>query len=424
MADHKFNIQLSSQIGAVGASSTLLSNLQQMAQDSGAIQPFFAGQLSSLNQLYRTIANQGESVWLDVQDGQTGLPLKVVVNGNSSLVVGSGFLPDGLNVIQNGTTSTTDFQDFGFGYVNLVLNNQNSDVEVIQLSTSILQYAGGGLPTFDLQTGLQDLINNINDRVKDFLSLMIDGAFGDEETESVAEAQQTTEENVTDSAQQASAEEQMITPTEGEEVAADFGFGVAEAANLALEIGVWVIELVFQIISKSITNYVRVYNATGQEIEFSLCLMRQNTAALAAPELPNNPVYIPAMGTPAWTPAAIIGDNPLFFVDFAFVNTDSLSGVGYVLKAQPNGDFPGFNVLVNIPITGSNQLYLQLQRDDDCADFWTQHHQGSDALTLQVTSGSYTLSIATNQSSGESDSPIDGSRGFNYQHLILLTQTQ
>lgn len=370
------------------------------------------------------IATQGDAVWLDVDDQQTGLPLKVAVNGTSSLVVGSGLLPDGLSVIQNGTTSTTDFQDFGFGYVNLVLNSQTDQIQVIQVSTSILQYAGGGLPTFDLQTGLQDLINNINDRVKDFLSLMIEGAFGKEGDESVSEAEQTTEENADNASEQASANDQTITPTEGEEVAADFGVDVAEAANLALEIGVWVIQLVFQLISKSITNYVRVYNATAQEIEFSLCLMRQNTAALAAPELPNNPVYIPAMGTPAWTPSAIIGDNPLFFVDFAFVNTDSLSGIGYVLKAQPNGDFPGFNVLVNIPITGSNQLYLQLQRDDDCADFWTQHNQGSDALSLQVTSGVYTLSIVTNQGSGESDSPINGSRGFNYQHLILLTQTQ
>lgn len=40
MADHKFNIQLSSQIGAVGNSNDFLSTLQQLTQDSAGISSF------------------------------------------------------------------------------------------------------------------------------------------------------------------------------------------------------------------------------------------------------------------------------------------------------------------------------------------------------------------------------------------------
>jgi hypothetical protein len=40
---------------------------------------------------------------------------------------------------------------------------------------------------------------------------------------------------------------------------------------------------------------------------------------------------------------------------------------------------------------------------------------------MQATSGNYTLSIALNQLNGQSPSPLDGTTGYNFEHLIVLT---
>jgi hypothetical protein len=54
---------------------------------------------------------------------------------------------------------------------------------------------------------------------------------------------------------------------------------------------------------------------------------------------------------------------------------------------------------------------------------WAQHitDNRNDDLTMTATSGKYTLSIATNKNSGESPSPLDATEGYNYEHLIVLT---
>ena len=42
-------------------------------------------------------------------------------------------------------------------------------------------------------------------------------------------------------------------------------------------------------------------------------------------------------------------------------------------------------------------------------------------LTATANSGRYKLSIATNANKGQSPSPYDGSQGYNYEHLLVLT---
>ncbi|MDH5477913.1 MAG: hypothetical protein OEY50_06255, partial [Nitrospinota bacterium] len=105
-------------------------------------------------------------------------------------------------------------------------------------------------------------------------------------------------------------------------------------------------------------------------------------------------------------------------------NTDSLKGVGYVLKARPTGDFPGFNVMVNIPNDGANSLYASFIPTDDCDGYWNSHKDKDTGLVTSATSqdGKYKLILATNQGSGKSPSPMNGEEGYNYEHLLLIQQ--
>ena len=76
----------------------------------------------------------------------------------------------------------------------------------------------------------------------------------------------------------------------------------------------------------------------------------------------------------------------------------------------------------------NNTLYIEFT-NDDCNDFWQQFdptHQGvqgtgQTTLTMQATYGKYTLSIALNQLNGQSPSPLDGTTGYNFEHLLVLT---
>ena len=109
-------------------------------------------------------------------------------------------------------------------------------------------------------------------------------------------------------------------------------------------------------------------------------------------------------------------------------NSGSGDSIGYVLEATASGDFPGFRVAVYVAGDGSDtSLYLAFT-NDDCNDFWQQFDppirvfQGRDKNTsMRATSGNYTLSIALNQLNGESPSPLDGTTGYNFEHLLVLT---
>jgi hypothetical protein len=65
--------------------------------------------------------------------------------------------------------------------------------------------------------------------------------------------------------------------------------------------------------------------------------------------------------------------------------------------------------------------------NDDCNDFWQQFDDdpgtGQETLTMQATYGKYTLAIALNQLDGQSPSPLDGTMGYNFEHLIVLTDS-
>ena len=135
------------------------------------------------------------------------------------------------------------------------------------------------------------------------------------------------------------------------------------------------------------------------------------------------------MGSPLTAPGVIPDDTVINYALITFDNSGSGDSIGYVLEATPSGDFPGFRVAVYVDGAGiSTSLYLAFT-NDDCNDFWQQFNPpqggvsgtGKETLTMQATHGDYTLAIALNQLSGQSSSPLDATQGYNFEHLIVLT---
>jgi hypothetical protein len=177
---------------------------------------------------------------------------------------------------------------------------------------------------------------------------------------------------------------------------------------------------IIQLLEKQMTNWVKFYNVTAEDIQFGICTTEDSAGAQIAPADVGKTATVTRVSkapTPPWVTSSA---TAIYRSDLTFINTNILKGLGYVLSATPSGDFPGFRVMVDIPLAGDNSLYVSLT-NDDCNSVWRQQKDQNTDLTMSATSGKYTLQIATNQVSGKSASPIDATEGYNYEHLIVLT---
>ena len=65
--------------------------------------------------------------------------------------------------------------------------------------------------------------------------------------------------------------------------------------------------------------------------------------------------------------------------------------------------------------------------NESCNDAWDKlqdedpERRITPALTASATSGPYTLKVATNAFQGRTASPLSGAVGYNYEHLVVLT---
>jgi hypothetical protein len=209
---------------------------------------------------------------------------------------------------------------------------------------------------------------------------------------------------------------------EGGEVVADVGVAASEVVGVVFGLGELAVSLTLLLLEKQIVTYARMYNSSDIKFDVSVCFVKEGSALVSAPMLPQAPVSLPAI-SPSWTPPAILGNDAVHFIDMVFANTDTSKGVGYVLKAFANNDFKGFNVMVNIPSNDDNSLYVSFGENDQCYNYWETYKNEQTSITANTQSGDYTLKIATNQVNGKSASPVDGQMGYYYEHLILFEKS-
>lgn len=424
-AQHKFKFTNGPRTLAAKNDSRFRSCLDQAAGQGGdAVFAFFKSDLSALHGLYTTIATGGDSVWIEGTDKDKGTPTWYVAYADSVfLTIGAVFSDEGIAALETGTGDTNSFEAIGFSYVTLTTEGNTDTPQVRQIMSMTIEYAGNAVSNIRLGDGLKNTIEKLVGQTKEFVSSFIELVVAEEATDDLAAANSAVNSSAGEASEAAKAEGEHIVISEEEEIIADVEFSLAETVGLVLSLGEFVVGLILTLLSKRMTCYVRFFNATTHDIDLTLCFLSKGTASALSAIIPNDPITIPAI-SPAWTPEWIIGSNPIHYMEWAFVNTDALEGIGCVFKAEPTTDgFPGLNALMDIPNVGQNALYVRFDTDDRCSEFWQTHKGLQTDLTMVASSDKFTLRIATNQTRGRSPAPLDGTEGYNYEYLILLEES-
>jgi hypothetical protein len=400
---------------AAGNQPNLLQALQSALQGGNPVYNFFSTYHQTLQTFYQTIATGDDTIWLDGAD-EKGNPVSYVQIGNNFLTLSANITDT--DPIINGTE--TDYEPVGVATVTVTIDNFGTHVVAIH---NIL-YAGmalggvgilapfvsGSLQAYRFYTsGLvkRAAIYVDNDGLQPPDAAGEDGAAID--AEAAAEAQ------ITDIS--------PYLPTLEIEVSTGEVVGAVGGTVLIL------VMVLLQLTMVDVRDYVQFYNVTSQDIQFGIGYLPWDNVSCKGPAPVGQTATIKAVGSPPTVPGIIPSDTVINYALITMDNSGSGDSIGYVLEATPSGDFPGFRVAVYVAGDGSDtSLYLAFT-NDDCNDFWQQFdppHEydpgtGQTTLTMQATYGNYTLSIALNQLNGQSPSPLDGTMGYNFEHLIALT---
>lgn len=418
-AIHNFNVKGGSKDSASKNDACLVDKLHAAVANGGTdVFNWFSSVQSVLQQVNQIIATGGDTVWINGTDTATGYPVWYVVAGDHILEIGGYFTDEGKQQLISGTSTADDYQEIGFAYMVLILNNKQPDQTIHQISTFVIEYAGDGIKSVDIGDGLKNCMTKTVAVVRTFVGKMVKISFEAADEIAADAARETINANAVEAAEASEVQGEIIL-VENQAVAANIGISAAEAVGLVIGLGVFAVTFTLTFLEKVMVAYVRVYNLSNIPFELSVCFVQEESALISAPMLPQDPMNIPAI-SPSWTPAATLGTDAIHFVDMIFANTEKSAGIGYVLKAAAYDDFPGFNVMVDIPSRGDNSLYISFDQEDRCDTYYEDKKDLQKTLTMSTVSGDYTLKIATNQLSGQSSSPNDGENGYYYEHLILF----
>jgi hypothetical protein len=406
--------------------SNLLQDLAAALKGGDPVYDFFSGNYQALQQFFTTIATGDDTIWLDGTDQETGNPVQYIQLGSNYLTISAYLNDDAHDTLANGTGSTDNYTPVGTAVVTMTTSAGTG-----QLTVHIINYAGYGIGGA-LLTGavVSAFISSCVTTLKNFLQTLFQkiASFGDTEILDTAYGAMTQSEY--DAA--VAAEWKGFELSAGAaETTTDAGISVGAGVAAAVGVVIIGIMVLIQLLEKQMNNYVRFYNVTAEDIQFGIGTVPSG-GSTTGPAQVGQTATVPQV-SPSSTPSYITGsDTSVYYSVLQFINTNPLGDIGYVLEATPNGDFPGFRVAVYVPNTGDNYMYVGFT-SDDCNTVWTdlinnytsdnpsEPYVGTSSLTMSATSGKYTLSIATNQVSGQSPDPSSGAKGYNYEHLIVLT---
>jgi hypothetical protein len=412
---HQFRLSPSPGI-STAAPLTLTQELAAALHGGQAIYDFFSGDSQALQNFYQTIATGGESVWLDGQDEKTGNPVKYVVVGSNYFSIYTQITDQ--TPLQNGTGDPTTYKAVGSTVVVMT-----TDFGSQQLVVHEIEYAGEGLGGL-LPAPLIGRVLMFGLRTaKNYVVNLAKGAFQAPAGQPAGEADGNTDDIDTNAADGSGIEGVEIA----EGVTADFTVSTAAAAAAGVGAVIILFFVFLQLIGKQLNNYVKFYNVTQEDIQFGICMVQEGESS-KGPAAVGQTASITKVSPATAPPGVMPQDTAIYYSQLAFNNSNPLTSIGYVLEASPNSTtgFPGFRIAITIGqpelFTTWNQLYIAFT-DDDCNDFWVKFNETNiqTVLTMQATSGNYTLQIATNQLENQSPSPLDGIEGFNFEHLIVLT---
>jgi len=395
---------------AAGPASTVLAQVDAAVSGGGdAVRTLFATDLTAVRALRSAVSGS----WLSGVDSKTGQATRYVAVGDTFLTIGMVPSDSAAEVLQSGATEPATI---GFVYLTLLTGADGTTPVVTQLMSGTASYTGDPIPAFTSADGLKSLIGGLIDKATDFVGSMFELAWEAEATDIGAAAQAAAD--ATDSAAGAASGPTTITGPGGVQVQTDVELTTGEAISLGLGIVAVLASLLLDVLAKQLTGYVRVYNATADELDVSLAWLHPG-ASYAGPTATEF-VTLPPVG-PVWTPPWIIGEQAASYAGWVVGNTDSLSRVGYVLRIAETDTFPGADVMVDIPNTGANSLTIGIGATEDYSAFWSANEGNDTALTASASGGPYQVRIATNQNSGRSAAPTDGALGYDFEHVVVIS---
>ena len=404
---------------AAGSQSDFLQQLQSALQGGTPVYNFFSSYHQPLQTFFQTIATGDDTIWLDGTD-QKGNPVLYVQTGKNYFTLSANIT--NTDPIANGTG--TNYEPVGVATVTVTIDGFGTHVVAVHN----LVYAGIGIGGLAIGTALPSLVRSAL-QVYRFYAKDISNAVARFLTgnprQPPAEAEQTGGDIDSAAASEAALVDEPLP------YFASLSVDISPAAVAGAAGGAVLILLmaILQLTMADVRNYVQFYNVTGQDIQFGIGYLPWGNVSCNGPAPVGQTATIKAVGSPLTAPGVIPDDTVINYALITFDNSGSGDSIGYVLEATPSGDFPGFRVAVYVDGAGiSTSLYLAFT-NDDCNDFWQQFNPpqggvsgtGKETLTMQATHGDYTLAIALNQLSGQSSSPLDATQGYNFEHLIVLT---
>jgi hypothetical protein len=416
---HQFKLSPSPGI-STGAPLTLTQELAAALQGGTPIYDFFSGDGQALQTFYQTIATGDDTVWLD-GTLSNGNPVKYVAVGNNYFSIYTQITDQ--TPLQNGTGNGDPPIYKAVGSTVVVLT---TDFGSQQLVVHTIEYAGEGFGSLLAAPLIGKILMYGLRTAKNYVVSMVKSAFNAPAEQPAGEADDNTDEIDSNAADGAGTEGAEIA----EGVTADFT--ISAGAGIAAGVGVVVILffVFLQLIGKQMNNYVRFYNVTAEDIQFGICIVPQGESS-KGPAAVGQTATITHVSPAKAPPGVMPQDTAIYYSQLAFNNSNPLTSIGYILEALSDSttSFPGFRVGIYVDGNNDNTLYVQFT-DDDCNDFWSNFEPyndnnpnptGQSTLTMKATSGNYTLQIATNQLNGQSPSPLDATQGYNFEHLIVLT---
>jgi hypothetical protein len=401
---------------AAGNQANLLQQLQFALQGGTPVYNLFSTYHQTLQTFYQTIATGDDTIWLDGTD-KNGNPVKYVQVGNNYLTLSANITDT--KPLENGTG--TDYQPVGVATVTVSIDNFGTHIVAVHnILYAGMALGGVGILAPFVSGAVQAYRFYTSDLVKraaiyvDNDGLQPPDTAGEDAAAIDAEAAEGAS-NIPD-----------ISPYLPQ---LEIEIGTGEVVGAIGGSILILVMVLLQLMLVEVRNYVQFYNVTSQDIQFGIGYLPWGNVSCNGPAPIGQTATIKAVGSPPTVPGIIPDETVINYSLITMDNTGSGDSIGYVLQATPSGNFPGFRVAVYVAGDGSNtSLYLAFT-NDDCNDFWQQFdppHQGDPGtgkttLTMQATYGNYTLHIALNQLNGQSPSPLDGTMGYNFEHLIVLT---
>lgn len=417
-SDHQVKIEPRPGVNSAAPTTASFVQLLETALVGGdPVYQFFAGHFQALNKLYETIATGGDEVWVDGVDQHTNLPVKYVAQGKNFITVSNEFTDT--QTMKDGTGDKTTFKPVGVSVVTFTTDQGTS-----QMILNDVHYAGLGLGALLTAPVLGkfalSIVKSVASWIKNMATKIYQRVIGGGGAKSPNEAEDAVESDAADAAEDAG--EAGAEVAEG--IFADVTISVAQGVLAVVGIGILAVVFILQLLAKQINAQLRFYNVTATDVQFGVCKLDDNTGMSSGPAKLGETASVTKVSKATAPPWVTGSDTAIYYAEAALINSSELSGVGYVLTASAAGAFPGFKVAVEIPLVGTNTLYAAFT-NDSCNDVWTKFtdpdQPASTALTASTNSGSYTLRVATNTNSGRSPSPLSGEVGYNYEHLVVLT---